>query len=78
MSQLERGTNIEGKYEILDRLAGGGMGEVYKVRHVHLNELRVIKLLRPDLARDRDAAQRFHREARCVHPEYPRHPAACN
>lgn len=64
MSLLEQGTTLEGKYEILDRLAHGGMSEVYRVRHVHLQEPRVIKVLRPDLARDANAGERFHREAR--------------
>ena len=61
---LELGSSIEGKYKVLERLASGGMGEVYKVLHVHLQQPRVIKLLRPELAEDQDAARRFHREAR--------------
>ncbi len=40
------------------------MGEVYKARHIHLQELRVIKILRPDRASDPTAAQRFTQEAR--------------
>ena len=40
------------------------MGEVYLVRHVHLQELRVVKILRQDLAADPSAQKRFLREAR--------------
>lgn len=40
------------------------MGEVYLVRHVHLQELRVVKILRQDLAADPAAQARFSREAR--------------
>src|SRR5262245_35366048 len=40
------------------------MGEVYLVRHVHLQELRVVKILRQDLAADPAAQKRFMREAR--------------
>jgi tRNA A-37 threonylcarbamoyl transferase component Bud32 len=40
------------------------MGEVYRVRHLHLQEERVIKILRPDRATDPGAAQRFLNEAR--------------
>ncbi|HEY0514062.1 MAG TPA: serine/threonine-protein kinase [Thermoanaerobaculia bacterium] len=60
----EPGSILDGKYEIVQRLGSGGMGEVYLVRHVHLQELRVIKILRQDLAADPSAQKRFMREAR--------------
>jgi serine/threonine protein kinase len=40
------------------------MGEVYKVLHIHLNAIRVIKLMRANLAADPGAHERFLREAR--------------
>lgn len=55
---------IDGKYQILDRLGVGGMGEIFKVRHIHLNELRVIKIMRPNVAADDQGLQRFLQEAR--------------
>ncbi len=58
------GTVLDGKYEVLRHLGGGGMGEVYLVRHVHLEEKRVIKILRADRVADPDAQKRFLREAR--------------
>jgi serine/threonine protein kinase len=64
MSERNSGTILDGKYEILDRLAAGGMGEVWRARHVHLQELRVIKILRADRATDPHALQRFAQEAR--------------
>jgi len=60
----EPGFILDGKYEIVHRLASGGMGEVYLVRHLHLQELRVVKILRQDLAGDPSAQKRFMREAR--------------
>ena len=55
---------IDGKYQIIDRLGVGGMGEIFKVRHIHLNELRVIKIMRPNIAQDDSSLQRFLQEAR--------------
>ncbi len=64
MTAREPGTILDDKYEVVRRLGSGGMGEVYLVRHVHLQELRVVKILRQDLAADPVAQKRFVREAR--------------
>ena len=64
MTQRDSGSVLDGKYEILERLATGGMGEVWRARHIHLQELRVIKILRSDRATDPHALQRFAQEAR--------------
>ncbi|HVS03153.1 MAG TPA: protein kinase, partial [Thermoanaerobaculia bacterium] len=55
---------LDDKYEILERLASGGMGDVYLVRHRHLQQQRVVKVLRAELASDAAVAQRFQQEAR--------------
>jgi eukaryotic-like serine/threonine-protein kinase len=55
---------LDGKYQIIDRLGVGGMGEIFKVRHIHLNELRVVKIMRPNVAADDQGLQRFLQEAR--------------
>jgi serine/threonine protein kinase len=61
---LETSGLLDDKYEIIKRLAIGGMGDVYLARHRHLHEQRVVKVLRADLASDPDAMQRFQQEAR--------------
>ncbi|MDQ6799991.1 MAG: serine/threonine protein kinase [Acidobacteriota bacterium] len=54
---------VDGKYRIIERLGAGGMGEVYKVEHVFLKAVRVIKVIRPQISEDADAHERFLREA---------------
>jgi serine/threonine-protein kinase len=55
---------LEGKYEILEKISEGGMGAVYKVRHRLLDEIHVVKLIRPQLEHDHVIRSRFLREAR--------------
>src|SRR5689334_7573662 len=43
--KLGPGVTIRGKYQILAEIAEGGMGVVYRVRHLLWNEDRAIKLL---------------------------------
>src|SRR5688500_11031540 len=58
------GTILDGKYEIISRLGGGGMGEVFKARHLHLDVPRCIKVMRQALMADDSFKARFLREAR--------------
>ncbi len=58
------GTLLDGKYEILGILGVGGMGEVYKARHIHLGAFRCIKVMKATLMADETYRQRFLREAR--------------
>lgn len=55
---------IEAKYEVLAAMGEGGMGSVYKVRHRHLDEIRVIKLMREKYRADENLTARFLREAK--------------
>jgi serine/threonine protein kinase len=57
-------TRLEGKYEILEKIREGGMGSVYKVKHRLLEEVRVVKVMRPHLADDAILKERFLREAK--------------
>jgi len=64
-----------GRYELLKRLAGGGMGEVYLARQRGLagfQKLLVIKTLLPHLSEDEEFIAMFKDEARlCAHLVHP-------
>ncbi|HET7930085.1 MAG TPA: WD40 repeat domain-containing serine/threonine protein kinase [Rhodanobacteraceae bacterium] len=53
-----------GDYELLERIGEGGMGVVYRARHVPLNRIVAVKLLSAGLWASHDFVQRFGREAR--------------
>lgn len=57
------GTLVRGKYRILGKVGEGGMAIVYKAMHVRFEELRALKVINQELARDRGFVKRFMHEA---------------
>ncbi|HEU5311699.1 MAG TPA: serine/threonine-protein kinase, partial [Candidatus Eisenbacteria bacterium] len=55
-----------GPYELLALLGAGGMGEVYRARDTRLGRHVAVKIIPPDLARDRRRVLRFELEARAA------------
>src|SRR5688572_32231949 len=58
------GSVIEGKYRLVDPLAAGTMGCVWRAEHLALEVHVAIKFMQPNSDADADMPRRFLREAR--------------
>lgn len=61
--QIDAGREI-GPYQIIERIGGGGMGEVYLARDPRLGRLVALKIIRAWLVSDDALLRRFQTEAR--------------
>ncbi len=59
------GSTLMEKYEVLEVLGRGGVGAVYKVRHLQLDKLYALKVLQAENASN-EAILRFKHEARVI------------
>ncbi len=55
-----------GQFELLESLGGGGMGQVFKARHLQLGRLVAVKMLHPHRLEDPTIIRRFRQEMRAV------------
>ncbi len=54
------------RYEVVELVGRGGMGAVYKARHVAMDSWVALKVLRREASGDLDSIERFYREARAA------------
>jgi serine/threonine-protein kinase len=57
---------VIGPYLLLERVGAGGMGQVFKARHQHLDRLVAVKVVRKDRVTNVTLLKRFLREAQAV------------
>jgi tetratricopeptide (TPR) repeat protein/predicted Ser/Thr protein kinase len=62
LPKLSLGTVFANRYEILEELGQGGMGEVYRVRDEKLDEEMALKVLKPEIAAYKGTIERFKTE----------------
>jgi serine/threonine-protein kinase len=59
-------TTLVDRYELMDHLATGGMGAVFRATDTRLHREVAVKVLKPELAGDPKFVERFRREARAA------------
>src|SRR5262245_12862396 len=55
-----------GPYVILDRIGEGGVGQVFKARHRHMERIVALKLMREEKLRSPSSVQRFYQEVQAA------------
>jgi eukaryotic-like serine/threonine-protein kinase len=69
VNQLLRGRVqdlILGPYLLVERLGEGGVGNVFKARHLHMQRDVALKVIRAELVKDAEVVARFYREVQAV------------
>lgn len=65
MSELT-GEFIDGRYQLLEVIAAGGMATIYRAMDTRLDRLVAVKVMHPHLAKDEEFVNRFIREAKAT------------
>lgn len=60
------GFELGGRYEIIERIGGGGMALVYRANDILLNRNVAVKVLRQQFVHDEEFVRRFRREAQAA------------
>jgi serine/threonine protein kinase/Tfp pilus assembly protein PilF len=62
--ELTTGSTFAGRYQVIEELGHGGMGRVYKVLDTKIKEKVALKLIKPEIASDKETIERFSNEIR--------------
>src|SRR5512136_1227382 len=62
--ELTTGSTFAGRYQVIEELGHGGMGRVYKVFDTKIKEKVALKLIKPEIASDKETIERFSNELR--------------
>jgi serine/threonine protein kinase len=62
IKELSTGSTFAGRYQVIEELGKGGMGKVYKVFDTKIKEKIALKLIKPEIASDRETIERFSNE----------------
>jgi len=60
--ELTTGSTFAGRYQIIEELGKGGMGKVYRAIDKKLKEEVALKLIKPEIASDKNTLERFSNE----------------
>ena len=62
IKELATGSTFAGRYQVIEELGKGGMGKVYRVLDKKLKEEVALKLIKPEIASDKETIERFSNE----------------
>jgi len=67
VEKLKRGMTFADRYEIIEELGRGGMGQVYRVEDKKTREELALKLIKPEISADKKTIERFANELTIAH-----------
>ena len=63
MAEVTKGSVVDGRYTVLERIGSGGMADVWLADDSHLQRQVALKVLHARFAQDKEFVERFRREA---------------
>lgn len=63
MAEVTKGSVVDGRYTVLERIGSGGMADVWLADDSHLQRRVALKVLHTRFAQDKEFVERFRREA---------------